>query len=79
MNIEPQRIESVDNVPVVSTPYPIPYAMREPLRKIIESWLEWGVIIEKTTPFVIPIHCVLKSDRRSVRPVLELQISKLNW
>lgn len=27
MNIEPQRIELIDNIPVASTPYPIPYMM----------------------------------------------------
>ena len=59
------KIELTGNNPVKSRPCPLPYAMRENLKKEIENMLSLGIIRESNSPFASPIVIVKKdgSDR----------------
>ena len=49
------KIELTDINPVRSRPYPLPYALRENLKKEIEDMLSLGIIRESNSPFASPI------------------------
>ena len=61
-NMIEHKIELTDNNPVRSRPYPLPYAMRENLKKEIEDMLSLGIIRESNSPFASPIVIVKKKD-----------------
>ena len=56
------KIELTDNNPVRSRPYPLPYAMRENLKREIQDMLSLGIIRESNSPFASPIVIVKKKD-----------------
>ena len=56
------KIELIDNNSVRSRPYPLPYAMRENLKKEIQDMLSLGIIRESNSPFASPIVIVKKKD-----------------
>ena len=45
-----------------SKPYPLPYAMREELRKEVETMLEMGVVRPSTSSYTSPMVMVKKKD-----------------
>ena len=57
-----QKIELTDNNPVRSRPHPLPYALRENLKRKIEDILSLGIIRESNSPFASPIVIVKKKD-----------------
>ena len=57
------KIELTDNTPVRSRPFPLPYAMRENLKREIEDMLSLGIIRESNSPFASPIVIVKKKDK----------------
>ena len=57
------KIELTENNPIRSRPYPLPYAMRENLKREIEGMLRFGIIGESSSPFASPIVIVKKKDR----------------
>ena len=71
--IEPIHIELTDNQPVRGKIYPIPYELRAQLREKISQWLEWGVVQERASPYLNPLHCIKKKDN-SIRPVIDLRL-----
>ena len=56
------KIELTDNNPVRSRPYPLPYALRENLKREIEDLISLGIIRESNSPFASPIVIVKKKD-----------------
>ena len=56
------KIEITDNNPVRSRPYPLPYAIRENVKREIEDMLSLGIIRESNSPFASPIVIVKKKD-----------------
>ena len=57
------KIELTENNPIRSRPYPLPYAMRENLKREIEGMLRFGIIGESSSPFASPIVIVKKKNR----------------
>ena len=56
------KIELTENNQVQSWPYPLPYAMRENLRKEIEDMLSLGIIRESNSLFASLMVVVKKKD-----------------
>ena len=56
------EIELTENIPVRSRPYPLPYAMRENLKKEIEDILSLGIIRKSNSSFASPIVIVKKKN-----------------
>ena len=56
------KIELTDNNPVRSRPYPLPYALRENLKREIQDMLSLGIIRESNSPFASPIVIVTKKN-----------------
>ena len=61
-NIIKHKIELSDNDPVRFRPYPLPYAMRENLKKEIEDLFSLEVIRESSLSFATPIVVVKKKE-----------------
>ena len=51
-----------DKVPIYDRPYPIPYAMREVVRKEIQTMLDLGVVEPSEYPYAHPLVLVKKGD-----------------
>ena len=56
------HIKLTSDEPVRSRPYPVPYSMRESLRKDIADMVKMGVIRESSSPYVSPVVVVKKKD-----------------
>ena len=61
-NMIKHKIELTENNPVRSRPYPLPYAMKENLKKEIEDMLSLGIIRESNSSFAFPIVIMKKKD-----------------
>jgi transposase InsO family protein len=61
-NLGEHRIELTSNEPVRSKPYPVPYGIRDSLKKEIQSMLDMGIIQKSTSPYASPVVMVRKSD-----------------
>ena len=61
-NLIEHKIELTENNPIRSRPYPLPYAMRENLKKEIKDMLSLGIIRQSNSPFASPIVIVKKKD-----------------
>ena len=61
-NIIDHKIELTDHNPVRSRPCPLPYTLRENLKREIEGMLSLGIIRESNSPFASPIVIVKKKD-----------------
>ena len=55
-------IKLTSDEPVRSRPYPVPYSMRESLRKDIADMIKIGVIRESSYPYASPVVLVKKKD-----------------
>jgi len=62
VNCGEHSIELIENSPVKSKPYPIPYSIREALNKEVDEMLRLGVIRESKSPFASPTVMVRKKD-----------------
>ena len=71
------KIELADNNSVRSRPYPLPYAMREILKREIEDMLRLGIIRESNSPFASPIVIVKKKDGSNHNCVDYWKLNKL--
>ena len=49
--------------PVRSRPYPVPYSLRESLKKDITDMMKMGVIRESSSPYASPVVVVKKKDK----------------
>ena len=56
------HIKLTSDEPVRSRPYPVPYSMRESLRKDIADMIKMGVIRESSFPYASPVVVVKKKD-----------------
>ena len=61
-NMIKHKIELTENNLVKSRPYPLPYAMKENLKKEIEEMLSLVIIRESNSPFASTIVFVKKKD-----------------
>jgi len=61
-NLVQHHINLTFNEPVRSKPYPVPYSMRESLKKDIDDMLKMGVIRESNSPYASPVVVVKKKD-----------------
>jgi hypothetical protein len=51
-----------DKEPIRSKPYPIPHALREDIRKEVQSMLRMGIISHSKSPYACPLVAVKKPD-----------------
>ena len=56
------HIKLTSDEPVRSRPYPVPYSMRESLKKDIADMIKMGVIRESDLPYASPVVVVKKKD-----------------
>lgn len=56
------HIKLVSDEPVRSRPYPVPYSIRESLRRDIVDMIKMGVIRESSSPYASPVVVVKKKD-----------------
>ena len=56
------HIKLTSDEPVRSRPYPVPYSMRESLKKDIADMIKMGVIRESDLPYPSPVVVVKKKD-----------------
>ena len=56
------HIKLTSDQPVRSRPYPVPYSLRESLKKDITDMMKMGVIRESTSPYASPVVVVKKKD-----------------
>ena len=56
------HIKLTSDEPVRSRPYPVPYSMRESLKKDIADIIKMGVIRESDSPYASPVVVVKKKD-----------------
>ena len=61
------HIKLTSDEPVRSRPYPVPYSMRESLRKDIADMIKMGVIREPSSPYASPVVVVKEKD--NINPV----------
>ena len=61
-NVIEHKIKLTNNIPVRSRPYPLPYALRENLKREIQDMLSLGIIRESNSSFASPIVIVKKKD-----------------
>ncbi|XP_033095865.1 uncharacterized protein LOC117100326 [Anneissia japonica] len=55
-------IKLTDTKPIKSKPYPIPHALREDIRKEVQSMLRMGIISHSNSPYACPLVAVKKPD-----------------
>lgn len=58
-------IELTSDVPVISKPYPVPYAERPRVNKEIDELLQAGIIVPSTSEYASPMLLVKKPDGSS--------------
>ena len=56
------HINLISDEPVRSRPYPVPYSIRESLRRDIADMTKMGVIRESSSPYASPVVVVKKKD-----------------
>ena len=56
------HIKLTSDQPVRSRPYPVPYSLRESLKKDITDMMKMGVIRESSSPYASPVVIVKKKD-----------------
>ena len=56
------HIKLTSNEPIRSKPYPVPYSVRESLKKDIEDMIKMKVIRESSSPYASPVVVVKKKD-----------------
>ena len=56
------HIKRTSDQPVRSRPYPVPYSLRESLKKDITDMMTTGVIRESSSPYASPVVVVKKKD-----------------
>ena len=59
-NLGDHDIKVTDKVPIRDRPYPIPYAMREVVRKEVQTMLDLGVVEPSESPYAHPLVLVKK-------------------
>ena len=73
-NLVQHHINLTSGEPVRSKPYPVPYSMRESLKKDIDDMTKMGVIRESNSPYASPVVVVKKKDgSNSVRGLPKAQ------
>ena len=56
------HIKLTSDQPVRSRPYPVPYSLRESLKRDITDMMKMGVIRESSSPYASPVVVVKKKD-----------------
>ena len=65
INLVQHHINLTYSEPVMSKPYPVPYSMRESLKKDIYCMAKMGVIRESNSPYASLVVVVKKKDGRT--------------
>ena len=76
-NLIEHHINLTTEDPVRSKPYPLPYSMREELKKDIDNMIKMGVIRESTSPYSSPVVVVKKKDNTNKVCVDYRKLNKL--
>ena len=71
------HIKLTSDEPVRSRAYPVPYSMRESLRKDIADMIKMGVIRESSSPYASPVVVVKKKDNTNRMCVDYQKLNKL--
>ena len=71
------HIKLTSDEPVWSRPYPVPYSMRESLKKDIADMIKMGVIRESDSPYASPVVVVKKKDNTNQVCVDYRKLNKL--
>ena len=71
------HIKLTSNQPVRSRPYPIPYSLRESLKKDITDMMKMGVIRESSSPYASPVVVVKIKDNTNRICVDHWRLNKL--
>ena len=71
------HIKLTSDVPVRSRPYPVPYSMRESLKKDITDMIKMGVIRESDSPYASPVVVVKKKNNTNRVCVDYQELNKL--
>lgn len=61
-NLGQHQINLTSDEPVRSKPYPVPYSVRETLKKDLDDMIKMGVIRESNSPYASPVVVVKKKD-----------------
>ena len=61
-NLVQHQIKLTSDEPIRSKPYPVPYSVRESLKKDIEDMIKIKVIRESSSPYASPVVVVKKKD-----------------
>ena len=56
------HIKLTSDQPLRSRPYPLPYSLRESLKKDITDMMKMGVIRESSSPYAWPVRVIKKKD-----------------
>ena len=70
-------IKLTSDQPVRSRPYPVPYSLRESLKKDITDMMKMGVIRESSSPYASPVVVVKKKDNTNRNCVDYRRLNKL--
>ena len=71
------HIKLTSDQPVRSRPYPVPYSLRESLKKDITDMMTMGVIRESSSPYASPVVVVKKKDNTNRTCVDYRKLNKL--
>ena len=71
------HIKLISDEPVRSRPYPVPYSIRESLRRDIADMIKMGVIRESSSPYASPVVVVKKKDNTNRMCVDYRKLNKL--
>ena len=71
------HIKLTSDQPVRSRPYPVPYSLRESLKKDITDGMTMGVIRESSSPYASPVVVVKKKDNTNRTCVDYRKLNKL--
>ena len=71
------HIKLTSDEPVRSTPYPVPYSMRESLKKDVADMIKMGVIRQSDSPYASPVVVVKKKDNTNRDCVDYRKLNKL--
>ena len=61
-NLAQHHIKLTSDQAVRSRPYPVPYSLKESLKKVITDMMKMGVIKESRSPYASPVVVVKKKD-----------------
>ena len=64
-NLAEHRIDLTSDVPVRQTLYPVPFALKPSLKKVLQQMDDLGIIRKSDSPYATPVVVVKKKDGRN--------------